>query len=192
MDENDFQRELVQLKTRVSQMVASFNRAAPTLLPPTPSSDVFLDHLQDVKDRLQTMQDSLNQTNASQSCSSNTGYNINAVMPTNSAIHVPHNSLTLPSGPLFWQLFTSLRTDVRSLHTRVADLEQNYSDLEDRVDRIDPAQITPAGSDASHLQWEHNYVQPASNSAYDWQPNFPESDSSIWHLGHIQRPSTLR
>ncbi|KXT07308.1 hypothetical protein AC578_444 [Pseudocercospora eumusae] len=191
MDENDFQRELVQLKTRVSQLVASFNRAAPTLPPPASSSDAFLDHLQDVKDRLQTMQDSLNQTNARHKCTSNTGYNPNAAMPTDSAIHVPHNSLFLPSGPLFWQLFTSLRTDVRSLHTRFADLEQNISDLEDRVDRIDPAQITPAGSDASHLQWERNCVQPSANFGFDWQPSILENDSNTWHPGHIQRPSEL-
>ena len=62
---------------------------------------------------------------------------------------VAQSRLTIPSGPVFWQLFNSWRSDFEGLDTRVAGLEQDVDALEDRVDRLEPDRFTPAGSTAS-------------------------------------------
>lgn len=199
MDENTFQRELIQLKTRVSQMAMqmastvhrpySFPRTMPV------PNDAFLDHLQDVKIRLQSMQNSLNHMNAKRD--SPTGVNVShdTTMPTDSALPSPDGNF-LPSGPLFWRLFTSLQTDVSGLRTRVADLEQNVSDLEDHVDRLDPNRLTPPASDAEitpYPHWEHIYAQPSYgfNYAPEHRPENLANLNDFWYPGHVQKPSEL-
>lgn len=58
----------------------------------------------------------------------------------------PHNRLAMPSAPLFWHLFTTLRTDVQGLDGRVASVEQTVSDLEDKVDGMSDLRLTPSSS----------------------------------------------
>jgi hypothetical protein len=73
-------------------------------------------------------------------------------------------NLTLPSGPVFWQLFNSLRSDLRTIDSRVAALERSVSDLEDRVDVLDPNRFTPASSTA-------NSEVGCTNPTQDWPAN---------------------
>jgi len=180
MDETTFQHELIQLKNRVSEMASTYYR-----LPSSPQSqpvlqDKFAHQLEGVKSRLQSMQTSLghliaerSQKLTPQSLLNNDGAKLPAHVPVPPTI----NRLALPSGPLFWQLFTSLRTDVRGLDSRVATLELDLSGLEDQVDRLDPENHTPPASednDSSHQQSWAQSLQPSSDvspqAADDCQP----------------------
>lgn len=165
MDDYTFHQELARLKHRVSQMASTYQRF-PFTPQPLGRSDAFHHQLHDLKTQLESMQSSL---------SSLTGMPTPAAAPWSwqpfetsatpspAATAQPHSHLNLPSGPLFWQLFTSLRTDVRSLDSRVAGLEQKLSNLEDRVDNLEPTQFTPAASEDTTIQTSTNaYAQPTA------------------------------
>lgn len=179
MDDTSFQRELAQLKVKVAAMLPSVS---------SPPADGFAHQLEDVKMRLQSMQSSLDYLIADPSHQTVQ----QRAQPTQSTQPAePHaenmlppggSRLSLPSGPIFWQLFTSLRTDMRGLNNRVAALELNYSDLEDRVDALDPNNHTPAASendDSNLQQWAQNFPMPSSpdflwpaEAAVDQEPFF--------------------
>ncbi|OQO12822.1 hypothetical protein B0A48_02286 [Cryoendolithus antarcticus] len=63
-----------------------------------------------------------------------------------SSFPVHHNNMTIPSGPVFWQLISALKMDVRQIDGRVAKLEQSFEDLEERVEALEPSKFTPEGS----------------------------------------------
>lgn len=162
MDEQTFQKELQILKRRVNQMSAR-HQASPSAERHL-SRDAFEAQLKDLKEHLASMQSSLKNRYGRQGpspmlatrelriCSpSDLHHSIQNDLQGPQAVisGLYQNNLTLPSGPLFWQLFQSLRTDVRSVESRVATLERCCSDLEDRVDRIDPEMRTPAASTSS-------------------------------------------
>jgi hypothetical protein len=146
MDQTTFLNELLTLKNRVTEMASTFNRSAR----PQNPHDMFSDHLEDVKARLQSMQTSLGLLSARQEGQTTSPRPV-------SQDHLLHTSAlpsmpsTLPSGPLFWQLFNSLRADVRGLASRVAGIEQDVADLEDRLDDMRPDRFTPSGSEDMYL-----------------------------------------
>ncbi|KAK4507514.1 hypothetical protein PRZ48_001249 [Zasmidium cellare] len=186
MDDNTFQQELTRLKHRVAEMASTYNRA-PIMSQPLGRADAFHHQLYDLKSQLESMQHSLSSltgtpTRAPSSQLLQPAEMFSTPSINTNALPVPHSQLSLPSGPLFWQLFTSLRTDVRSLDTRVADVEQhvsdvedrmlrNVSDLEDRIDKLDPSQLTPAGSEDTTLHTTQDWdTEPAFQQAGDMFP----------------------
>lgn len=54
--------------------------------------------------------------------------------------------LHLPTGPAFWQLYRTLRGDIRVLDARIELIEESIQTLSDRVDDIEPTQLTPPDS----------------------------------------------
>ena len=56
---------------------------------------------------------------------------------------VPSQSLYLPSGPAFWQLYRSLRTDLRGVEARVELVEDRIEDICSRLEALEPLQATP-------------------------------------------------
>jgi hypothetical protein len=110
-----------------------------------PAGDFFIDQLDDVKGRLSQMQYSLNHLTQ----------------------NPPH--LHLPSGPQFWQLFTSLQTEVHGLRTVITGLECNVLDLEEKLS----SRLTPSSSDAESVELQH-----ASLSERETPSNEVESNSS--------------
>lgn len=167
MDELAFQQELINLKARVSQMASMYQyRLSPAL--GMPSGDPFCDQLQDIKARLQSMQATLDYLNTTRNHRMLSPMHSSDKYATND-FSLPHSRLALPSGPLFWQLFSSLRTDVRGLDNRVSNVEQELSTLEDRVDGMDQYQITPPGS-ASNIEFE-NALQQAYSPTSGTEPN---------------------
>lgn len=194
MDDKTFQQELTRLKHRVSQMASTY-QGSPDNSQTLGRVDAFHHQLYDLKAQLENMQTSLSsslsgtptQPSAPQLSHPDNMFSTSS-FATN-ALPQPHNQLSLPSGPLFWQLFTSLRTDLRGLDTRVADVEQhmsdledglqrNLSDLEDRIDRLDPSQLTPAGSEVTTVHTSYH-----ANS----QPTFRPS-GDLWHFDSSPLP----
>jgi hypothetical protein len=149
MDETTFLNELLAVKNRVAEMAFTFNCS------PRPhfskNHDLFSDRLEDVKAHLQAMQTSLLSMGQSQNILPRTASSYHMYQPA-TLPSVPSMPSALPSGPLFWQLFNSLRVDVRGLNERVSAVEREVSDLEDRFDnmRVDP--FTPPGSDDMNLK----------------------------------------
>ena len=153
MEDGNFHQQLHSLKDRVNALTMQYSpqpayvapaaTAAP-VSPPAPYPDLFTAQLNDVKSHLSTLQMSISQCEASMRQQ-------RSVPPPQIMDNdiTPQNRLTLPSGPMFWQLFNSLRSDFQSLDTRVAGLEQDVDALEDRVDRLEPDRFTPPGSTSS-------------------------------------------
>lgn len=56
------------------------------------------------------------------------------------------DSLSLPTGPAFWQLYQALRSDLRGLDARVELVEDRIQSISDRLDALEPVQLTPLGS----------------------------------------------
>lgn len=56
------------------------------------------------------------------------------------------DSLTLPTGPAFWELYRALRTDIRGLDARVELVEDRIQNISDRLDALEPLRMTPPGS----------------------------------------------
>lgn len=152
MDDTNFHQQLHSLRDRVNALTMQYSpqpalvapaaTAAP--LPPVPYPDQFTAQLNDVKSHLNTLQMSISQCEASMR--QQRGAPPPQMMDNEMTAQ---NRLTLPSGPVFWQLFNSLRSDFQSLDTRVAGLEQDVDALEDRVDRLEPDRFTPPGSTSS-------------------------------------------
>lgn len=155
MDERTFQNELIALKYRVAEM-ASPCQPSQMLLPAShAANDAFSYQLDDLKMRLQSMQTSLNQFTAMQTSHDSVRL-ARGALAENDSFPETQSRLSLPSGPLFWQLFESLRNDVQGLNGRLARTEQSLSDLEDRVDGLEPSQFTPAASEDESIPHSHS------------------------------------
>lgn len=61
----------------------------------------------------------------------------------------PSSIISLPSGPVFWQLFESLRDDIRGMDVRVERMENRFQSLEDRVRHLEAGLFTPTLSPTS-------------------------------------------
>ncbi|KAI5369370.1 hypothetical protein Slin14017_G002490 [Septoria linicola] len=131
-------------------MAASYSCSPPKLSHYNADGDTFFAKIVDAKAHLDSIQASLlmnddHRRHTGESYADT--YSSSWVSPPQPSNILPHRGLTMPSAPLFWSLFNSLRTDVRSLDNRVGDLEQSVSNLEDRVDHcLDP--FTPLSSAA--------------------------------------------
>lgn len=151
MENVGFHQQLHTLKGRVNALTMQYSPrqayAAPAApqLPPSPPEDAFTVQLRDIKAHIGTLQASISKCEASMRQQAPGG----VPEPVDNQV-AAQTRLSLPSGPVFWQLFNSLRSDFQSLDTRVAGLEDGLNALEDRVDGLDPGQFTPAGSTASH------------------------------------------
>ena len=167
MDDHNFLQQLHTLKQQVLQLSPKHRPSTHIMASKTPSyrayEDPFTAQLQDVKAQMGSMEgafkelgQSLQQSLPADRASTNFS-EAASVLPL-------RNHISLPSGPLFWQLFNSLRADVRTLDDRVANLETSVSDLEDRVDGLEPNQFTPASSTA-------NSELGCPQSATEWPVN---------------------
>ena len=167
MDDRNFLQQLHTLKQQVLQLSPKYPPSMASNQTRCPHEDLFTAQLQDVKAQLKSMEgafkelgQSLEQPLAAAKASTNSS-DAASVLPQS-------NHISLPSGPLFWQLFNSLRADVRTLDDRVASLEQSVSDLEDRVDGLEPDQLTPTSSTANS---ELGCSPPATEWAYNTNTN---------------------
>lgn len=168
MDDIAFNRDIGNIPT---------SQAAP--------KDMFSDDLTALKMRLQSMEDSLNRIQTSHT---------QREVSVPAAWNLPSLPSALPSGSLFWELFTSLRTDVRGLEERVTDGEQNFSNLEDRVDSLDPSRFTPVGSNnttRTSAPWTSfsNATSSGQLAAelpcyYQYQSCYPS-----WYPNHVLQPA---
>lgn len=134
MNEQTFLHELQQVKRQVSTMMNRHQRlqspspsSSFTSAPPLPQ-DIFSAQMNNLKAHLAGLD---YHASAGQS---------RTAAPTDSA------NRTMPSGPLFWQLFTSLRSDVQRLDGQVASLEQGLVGLEDQVAALPHERFTPPSS----------------------------------------------
>lgn len=177
MDEFTFQHELHLLKQRVSEMSTSHqSRASPR----QPSRDHFSEQLQDVKAHLASLQTHLalfqNFAQPKEGIPTQaTKQPVAMPVEANNMILPPHGGFNVPSGPLYWQLFSSLRSDVQIIDRRVATLEDSMSELEDRIDRLDPHRFTPASSVASSEAHEESAMRFSKHTA----PSLPNSGRPV-------------
>lgn len=65
-----------------------------------------------------------------------------------SGMFTPSETLTLPNGPAFWQLYRALRSDIRGLDARIELIEDHIENLSDRLDALEPHRFTPPASPA--------------------------------------------
>ena len=148
MDDRNFRKELHSLKQQVNILSPKYKpitrHMASTASPQRLQDDPFTAQLHDVNAQMTSMEDTMRELKR------------RLERPVEAAkvpIKAPNGDemttqrhISLPSGPVFWQLFNSLRTDLRTIDGRVAALERSVSDLEDRVDGLEPTQFTPASS----------------------------------------------
>ena len=184
MDENNFQHELSALKKRISSLSFKYSLQGQRMSQQNfhPTQDLFSAQLQDLKAHIASIHDAMKarELSAQQYPTSAQGNHYN--MLDHSPISAERRNITLPSGPLFWQLYNTLRTDVRTLDSRVAALEHNVSDLDDRVDALDPNRFTPpastSGSEAGAAQLWTTPVRVA-NGSYSELHAMPEVDGNM-------------
>lgn len=88
----------------------------------------------------------------------------------------PPNTVQLPSGPAFWQLYRSLRNDIHNLEVRTENMEDNIEHISNRLDAIELLEFTPPeslSSDTRDHAAEANTSETFTCSADD-QPGFPK------------------
>ncbi len=168
MDDERFQQELQALKQRVWQFSSAYT-------PMMPSYDPFVDQLGDLKAELLSMQGKL------------TDYLRDRIPQTPESPTKPDSisaqmNFTLPSGPLFWELFQSLRSDMDSMDSRVATLETTLSDLEDRVDKLEPTRFTPPES-TDGADTIRGFQFPPANTTVSTSPTEVQGFSSFGPAG---------
>lgn len=176
MDDRNFRRELHTLKQQVNELSPKYKpiprHMASNTAPERLQDDPFAAQLDDVNAQMTSMEDTMRELKR------RLERPLEAAKDSSNAFNADNVSaqrhLSLPSGPIFWQLFNSLRTDLRTIDGRVAALEQSVSDLEDRVDGLDPNQFTPGSSAATS---EVGYTQAAqegyvnsNNNVVDHRP----------------------
>ncbi|SMY19487.1 unnamed protein product [Zymoseptoria tritici ST99CH_1A5] len=166
MDQTTFLNELLTVKDRVNEMASTFSRSPRLQFSQTAPIDMFSNHLEDVKARLNSMQASLNLLSmGSSQRASPLGVSPHWANRPNDFPSMPSAPSALPSGPLFWQLFNSVRADVRGLTDRIAGVEQDVSNLEDRLDDMRPNRFTPPESeDIPTSPLQHDYSVPYSRN----------------------------
>ncbi|KAK3702936.1 hypothetical protein LTR37_014785 [Vermiconidia calcicola] len=152
MNERNFQQQLHTLKSRLCELSQKYPPQPQQMLSPQNSfrtPDPFMEQLRGVKLQLAHMEESLFQHERSVQ----QRYGAQTYVPrpavSSSSDSRQWNQIALPSGPLFWQLYNTLRTDMQGLDSRVAEIERNLSNLEDRVDEMNPNRFTPASSTAN-------------------------------------------
>lgn len=152
--------------------------------------DMFSGDLAALKLRLQSMEASLNYLNTSSGERQTSRVQTGAA---HSAGNLPSLPSELPSGPHYWQLFNSLRADVRGLDARVAEGEQNMSQLEDRIDSLDPSRFTPSSSNTTHVsmpwspgRYPTSVEQQATDLPYGRQY---QQSNPPWSPYHASKPS---
>ncbi|KAK6432344.1 hypothetical protein LTR95_011484 [Oleoguttula sp. CCFEE 5521] len=110
-----------------------------------------------------------------------------------SSLPVHHNNMTMPSGPIFWQLISALKRDVSQIDRRLASLEQSFEDLEERVEALEPRKFTPEGSVESD---EGGYVsaEDGDNSGAEVLPesHSPRLDADLGKVLHENARQGLR
>ena len=174
MDEHTFQDELRQLKQRVSEMSLSSQQRQrehlvleqsrdPQMFLWPYAPDSFSSQLCSIKHQLNSMQRTVAaQVQQQQQASSPwTGPQANIALP-------PHGGLNAPSTPLYWQLYSALKTEVQAVDERVASIEALCSELEDRVDALEPRRFTPPGSeDGGEVSTSHAPAKLQTQSGTD-------------------------
>jgi chaperonin cofactor prefoldin len=151
MDQPTFQDELRKLKQRVSELhsMSQWYLRPGTMSQATSDDqrDPFVQQLHGLHAQMSTLKVQMSNLQASLP---QLRQPVNGQFPT-SQPHQPTvepSRINLPSGaPAFWQLISALKTDVRHIDERVASLESSQSELEDRIDCLDPHRFTPPGSE---------------------------------------------
>lgn len=197
MDEHTFQDELRQLKQRVSEMSLSSQQrqmverqrehlaqaqSVPTYLWPC-APDSFSTQLLSIKSQLESMQRTVaahvQQRNAWQQAS--VGPQANIALP-------PHGGFDGPSTPIYWQLYSSLKSDVQSIDERVANMEDLYSELEDRIDALDPRRFTPPGSESGVEEAVASQVHNVAPVEQRTETELPGDSGAELHPAHSAEP----
>lgn len=176
MDDRNFRRELHTLKQQVTELSPKYKSVprnmASNTAPESLQADPFAAQLHDVNAQMTSMEDTMRELQRRFERPLQSPRN--ATTAFNAGPIQAERHLSLPSGPIFWQLFNSLRTDLRTIDGRVAALEQSVSDLEDRVDGLDPNQLTPSSSTATsevgHPQAAHEGYINGHDSINQCQP----------------------
>ncbi|EMC94557.1 hypothetical protein BAUCODRAFT_25722 [Baudoinia panamericana UAMH 10762] len=174
MDEQTFQSQLHELKARIDDLTMKHFATSPRSSRHSGERD-FTRQVRDVKNHLHRLDTSTRAALTNPEAGKEavmTSLFRSSIPEVQQSSWLPHNDrMSLPSGPLFWQLFSSLRSDVQSIDMRVSNLEQTVSDLEDKVDRWNPDRFTPASSVARaaenaihHTRCSSDYT-PGSNTA---------------------------
>lgn len=146
MDEHIFQNELRQLKQRVSQMSLSSQQRQREHLEQLRTSytpDSFSSQLHSIKAQLESMQSALAAQVQQHDVWRQAGpeaSRANITLP-------PHGGFDEHVTPIYWKFYSPLKADVQWIDERVANLENLYSELEDRIDALDPRRFTPPGSE---------------------------------------------
>ncbi|RMZ02791.1 hypothetical protein D0860_07066 [Hortaea werneckii] len=150
MDAPTFQHELHQLKRQIAELANKRRVSAAATRPddiPSTSYDAFSQQLGDLKMSLEDLDGRLHAARAESQAS----------IPWSQCTANPqmdHQSVPLDS--VLWRILTSLRNDCNSTDSRIMALEQSVSDLEDRMDRVQP-QFTPPGStNGSTNSWQEH------------------------------------
>lgn len=150
MDDGRWQPQLHDLKERVNALTLQYTprrvcvTPATAMSPPEPAEDVFATQLRDIKAHMGILQDSIAKCEASM-----------RPQPTSMASAPFDEQMAMqshqapPSTPMLWDAIASLQSEIGVLGARMGGLEQDVDFLEDRVDKLEPDQFTPAGSTAS-------------------------------------------
>ncbi|KAK4574312.1 hypothetical protein LTR86_002073 [Recurvomyces mirabilis] len=127
MDERTFQRELNQLKSRVTDMAMKHSpRLAPGhILQASPSTDHFFSQVEDLKMHVAQLESTM-------SCSQ------------------PPPYLTGPTWEDFHVLESKLRGFTMDTLLRFENVEHDLAELDEKTDRLDPKRFTPASSDGNY------------------------------------------
>jgi len=67
---------------------------------------------------------------------------------------LPSDTLQLPNGPAFWQLYRTLRTELRGVEARVELVEDRVETLSNRLDELEPPRFTPPSTPMSTAKSE--------------------------------------
>ncbi|KAI7268494.1 hypothetical protein KC317_g3180 [Hortaea werneckii] len=150
MDAPTFQHELHQLKQQIAELANKRRVSAAATRPdeiPSTSYDAFSQQLGDLKTNLEDLDGRLHAARAESQAS----------IPWSQCTANPQmDHQSAPSDPILWRIFTSLQNDCNSTGSRIMALEQSVSDLEDRMDRVQP-QFTPPGStNGSTNSWQEH------------------------------------
>lgn len=222
MDEPTFQCELSQLKQQVGKMLRAFehqpsptatHRPSHAATPPT-SPNTFTTQLNELKARLSELQASTDQQ--AKNLTQPPSQHWNQYLPSSDAPPQHHPSSPKPPtaigtantsllpGPLLWQLITILRSDLRGVNSRLVAVEQSVSELDDRVEQLEPGRVTPASSfssqvegyNASEQNGEHS-IEHDDHEAGSWgEPQVGPGeqvvdDQSLFHYTHYASENVL-
>ncbi|KAI7262441.1 hypothetical protein KC352_g9742, partial [Hortaea werneckii] len=150
MDAPTFQLELHQLKQQIAELANKRRVSAAATRPddfPSTSYDAFSQQLGDLKTNLEDLDGRLHAARAESQAS----------LPWSQCTANPQmEHQSAPSNAILWRTLESLQNDCNSTGSRIMALEKSVSDLEDRMDRVQP-QFTPPGStNGSTNSWQEH------------------------------------